>query len=77
MIITATSIAGRTISWNPQQFICTIKDKSKDTKDEKPSKVLSVFTHYNSKELNISVAEADRIIKILETLEIVEDTKSE
>lgn len=66
MLITATSIAGRTITWNPDNFICTIQDKSKDEKNEVDSKVLSVFTHYNAKELNISIEEAKRIQDILD-----------
>ena len=65
MIITATSLVGRTISWNPEMFVFTIQDKTKDTPDEKPSKVLSVFTHYNAKEMNISTEEAERILQLL------------
>jgi hypothetical protein len=69
VIITATSIVGRTISWNPDEFICTIQDKTKDAPDEKSSKVLSVFTNYNVKEMNITIEEAERILGLLKSLE--------
>lgn len=68
MIITATSIVGRKISWNPEVFMCTIQDKTKDKPDETPSKVLSVFNHYNVKEMNITNEESDRILSILESM---------
>lgn len=67
MIIVATSLVGRKISWNPEIFMCTIQDKLKDTPEEIDSKVLSVFSYDTVKEMNISVDEAERILNILDS----------
>lgn len=67
MIITAKSISKRYITFNPDNFVITLQEKTKDTKDEADSMVLSVITHQNVKEMNVSVEEGQRILKILQT----------
>jgi len=69
MIITAKSISGRYIVFNPDNFVVTLQEKSKDEKDEVDSMVLSVITHQNVKEMNISMEEGQRILNILESIQ--------